>query len=171
MRKEGLMQPPPSSSSAMVALGARLPRPFAEPPGCSAAGERVLDAGLLACGCRFAAVPNAGTVRHRMHSFRCAPGSRPTRSPAVRRPNGAQAGAGMTHISYQTSVHSGSHTIGQPLARARQPRHDCAEWNLDYVRNLLVRHFFQLPQDHNLAIVNWKPLEALPQRPYVEFLE
>jgi hypothetical protein len=158
--KEGLMQPPPSSSSAMGALGPRLPLLFAERPGYSAAGDPVLYAGVLACGRRFAVVPKAGTVLHRMHSFRCAPGSRPIHFPTVPRPNAAQTDAVMRHTSCQAPVHPGSHTIRQPLARARQPRHDCAKRNLDYVRNLLVRHFFQLPQDHYLPIVNWKSLET-----------
>src|ERR1700722_16027458 len=170
MRPGGRRPPPPSSSSATAVLWSRWRWLFAERRGCFAAGEPALDAGLPACGCRSAIVPNARTDHRRMHSFRYAPGSRPIRWPTAPRPDEAQADAAMTHTSYQPPVHPGSHTICQPLARARQPRHDCAEWNLDYVGNLLVRQFFQLSQNHHLAIVNGKPLQALAQSPHVKFL-
>src|SRR5579864_2081408 len=118
MRPGGLMRPWPSSSNAIVLGVVRLPRPFAARPGCSAAGGPALYAGLLACGCHFAVVPNGGTVHRTMHSFRCGPGSRPIRLPTVPLPNAAQADVARTHTSYQAPVHSGSYTTCQPLARA-----------------------------------------------------
>src|SRR5260370_31525608 len=76
MRKGELMRPGPSSSRTIVAVVVRLPRLFAEQPGYSVAGDLVLYAWLLASGCHFEGVPNAGTVHHRLHRSRCAPGSR-----------------------------------------------------------------------------------------------
>src|SRR5260370_23238780 len=138
-----MRQPRPNSTAALAAALRSL-RLFEVRHEYVFAGEPALYNEAPAFGDRFEAVPSADRSRRMMGNPRYAREPRPTRWWPVPHPDKPLSNVATMRRSCGASIGSWSDTIFQPLAPARQPRHDCTERNTSNIRNLPVRKLFQL---------------------------
>src|SRR5258708_7256158 len=137
-RTEELMRPPRPNSRVVPDAALRSLRLSEVRHEYVVAGELALYSAALAFGDRFEVVPSADRSRRMMGNRRYAREPRPTRSWRVPHPDKPLSNVATMRRSCGASVGSCSDTIFQPLAPARQPRHDCTERNTSNIRNLPV---------------------------------